>query len=144
MRVSDLRAENFRNLEQLHLDADPRVNVIYGSNAQGKTNLIECIWMFSGARSFRGARDQELIRIGAQRARLELGFHAQERDQQAVLTIAEKRSAELNGIRLSCPIRFPPLFLLRSIWSSSRGRRRCGAVLSMRRSAGCGRDTPPP
>lgn len=103
MRVSDLRAENFRNLEQLHLDADPRVNVIYGSNAQGKTNLIECIWMFSGARSFRGARDQELIRIGAQRARLELGFHAQERDQQAVLTIAEKRSAELNGIRLRSP-----------------------------------------
>lgn len=103
MRVTRLSAENFRNLGRICLDADERVNVIYGSNAQGKTNLIESIWMFSGARSFRGARDQELIRIGCNRAQLELGFYAQDRDQKAVLTIAEKRSAELNGIQLKSP-----------------------------------------
>lgn len=103
MRVQYLKAEQFRNLSQLSLEADDQVNVIYGSNAQGKTNLIECIWMFTGARSFRGAKDAELIRIGEQQARMELGFYAQERSQQAEITIADKRTATLNGIGLKSP-----------------------------------------
>lgn len=103
MRVNSLEAENFRNLERIFLEADERVNVIYGSNAQGKTNLIECVWMFTGARSFRGAKDQELIRLGSTRTRGKLSFYAQERDQEAELTIAEKRTAALNGIKLRSP-----------------------------------------
>ncbi len=39
----------------------PTVNVIYGDNAQGKSNLLEAIWIFTGGRSFRGAKDAELI-----------------------------------------------------------------------------------
>ena len=38
-----------------------KVNVIYGNNAQGKTNLLEAIWLFSGGHSFRGSKDTELI-----------------------------------------------------------------------------------
>lgn len=103
MRVGELSAENFRNLERIHLDADENVNVIYGKNAQGKTNLIECIWMFTGARSFRGAKDQELIRLGRDCAKMKLGFYAQGREQEAVLTVGEKKSAALNGVKLRSP-----------------------------------------
>lgn len=103
MRVLDLRAENFRNLASVQLEADERVNVIYGKNAQGKTNLIECIWMFSGARSFRGAKDQELIRFEHEGAQAELGFHAHDRSQCARLKFGEKRTATLNGVALKSP-----------------------------------------
>ena len=40
------------------------MNVIYGRNAQGKTNLLEAVWLFTGGRSFRGARDGELVAFG--------------------------------------------------------------------------------
>ena len=100
MKVEWLEAENFRNLTQLRLEADESVNVIHGRNAQGKTNLVECIWMFTGGRSFRGAKDSELIRIGEQGSRMKLGFYAQERSQQAEIRIEEKRSASLNGVSL--------------------------------------------
>ncbi len=110
MRVQYLRAGNFRNLAEIELYADERVNVIYGSNAQGKTNLIECIWMFTGSRSFRGARDQELIRIGEAEAAAELGFYAQQREQQASLKIGEKKSALLNGVALRSPTELAEAF----------------------------------
>lgn len=103
MRVLDLRAENFRNLSSVQMNADARVNVIYGKNAQGKTNLVECIWMFSGARSFRGAKDQELIRFEHSGAQAELGFYAHERNQRALLKFGEKRGATLNGVALKSP-----------------------------------------
>ncbi len=103
MRVQSLEAENFRNLKELFLEADDQVNVICGSNAQGKTNLIECIWMFTGARSFRGARDQELIRLGEKKMCAQLGFYAQDREQNATLSIAEKKTAALNGVTLRSP-----------------------------------------
>ena len=53
MRITELQLKNFRNLRALSFVPDPGVNVIYGDNAQGKTNLLEAIWLLSGARSGR-------------------------------------------------------------------------------------------
>ena len=50
----------------------PGVNVICGSNAQGKTNLLEGLWLFTGGRSFRGAKDSELVAFGEPRASVRL------------------------------------------------------------------------
>ena len=57
MRVDELSIQNFRNLADPVFRADPRINIIFGNNAQGKTNLMEALWLFTGNRSFRGARD---------------------------------------------------------------------------------------
>ncbi|HQD71931.1 MAG TPA: AAA family ATPase [Clostridiales bacterium] len=57
MFVKTLKAENFRNLERIELEPSEGVNIIYGENAQGKTNLLEPIWLFTGFKSFRGAKD---------------------------------------------------------------------------------------
>lgn len=75
-------------------------NVIYGNNAQGKTNLIEAIWLFTGAKSFRSAKDSEMVAFGAGNARLKLDFIAGGIERQAALTINNRRYAELDTKKL--------------------------------------------
>ena len=55
---------NFRNIETAHIDLCPGINVLYGENAEGKTNAIEGIYLFAGGRSFRAHSDAEMIRFG--------------------------------------------------------------------------------
>ena len=61
MIVRSLALEGFRNYEALHVDFHPQVNLIYGDNAQGKTNLLEAIAYLSSARSHRARYDREMI-----------------------------------------------------------------------------------
>jgi len=57
------RAEiaKFRNLSEISLTPDPKYNIITGNNAQGKTNLLESLWILSGCKSFRGAKEKDFI-----------------------------------------------------------------------------------
>ena len=100
MKVTRLSAIHYRNLKELEIYPQEGVNIIYGENAQGKTNLLESIWMFTGCRSFRGAKDAELISLKNEAARLEMDFYAEGREQEATLLLDEKRHAVLNGIPL--------------------------------------------
>lgn len=100
MRVESLNAVDFRNLSALDFRPGEGVNVICGANGLGKTNLIEAIWLFTGCRSFRSARDKEMIRIGAQQAELKMSFFAGARSRQAELLLDEKRHFTLNGVSL--------------------------------------------
>ena len=86
MKIDSIEIENFRNIENLKLDFDD-VNIIWGENAQGKTNLIEAIYLFTGSKSFRGVRDKELVE-----------FENKSRKQNAELIIKGRRTAKLNGI----------------------------------------------
>ncbi len=103
MTLNRIEYKNFRNIETLTLEPSDGVNVIYGENAQGKTNLIEGIWLFSGLRSFRGAKDAELVRFGCDFGRLKAAFTAGGREQKAEITVETRRKAKLNGVELpSC------------------------------------------
>ncbi len=61
MILQELNINNYRNLEKNTFNFKNNINYIYGQNAQGKTNLLESIWMLTGARSFRGSKDSDLI-----------------------------------------------------------------------------------
>lgn len=111
MKLETLRLRQFRNIEELELTADEGVNVLYGQNAQGKTNLLEAIWLMSTARSFRTSRDADLIRAGEQEARVDCTFFSQRRSQQASLKIGTKREYTLNEISLKSPSRLAEQFL---------------------------------
>ena len=63
MKVNSLNIQNYRNIENIELFPCDGVNIIYGENAQGKTNLLEAIWLFTGCRSFRGSKEKELIKF---------------------------------------------------------------------------------
>ena len=70
MKIKRITYGGFRNLEQLTVTPHEGVNIIYGENAQGKTNILEGIWLFSGLKSFRGAKDRELVAFSKNRAKL--------------------------------------------------------------------------
>ena len=65
MHLKTVEIKNFRNLEDVCLNFSPNVNIILGKNAQGKTNLLEAIWLLSGNKSFRGALDRDLINFNS-------------------------------------------------------------------------------
>lgn len=65
MLIKRFKAENFRNIEYLDVTFSDGVNLIYGENAQGKTNAVEGIYIFARGRSFRASEDSELVRFGA-------------------------------------------------------------------------------
>lgn len=79
------------------------MNVIFGENAQGKTNLLEAIWLFTGAKSFRGAKDSSFIRLEREKAVCELAFKADETEYTAKMEFSEKRTAFLNETQLKSP-----------------------------------------
>lgn len=68
MYIKSIELRNFRNYEELSLDFDKNLNIIVGNNAQGKTNLIEGIYLSSLGRSFRTSRDRDMIRFGSDHA----------------------------------------------------------------------------
>ncbi|MBR7092471.1 MAG: DNA replication/repair protein RecF [Clostridia bacterium] len=103
MLVKQLTAEHFRNLQTLCLQPCEGCNVIVGQNAQGKTNILEAIWLFTGSKSFRGAKDRELVELDRPEALLSMDFTAAGREQKAELHIDKGRSFTLNGIRLASP-----------------------------------------
>lgn len=98
MKINLIDIENFRNIEKLDLSFE-NVNIIYGENAQGKTNLIEAIYLFTGSKSFRGVRDKELVKFDCEYSRLKINFESSERNQNAEILIKGRRQAELNGIK---------------------------------------------
>jgi DNA replication and repair protein RecF len=71
MRLMTLQARNFRNFERLELACGPRLNLLIGNNGQGKTNILECIYVLGQLRSFRGVSRTELTRWGASTVHLQ-------------------------------------------------------------------------
>jgi DNA replication and repair protein RecF len=71
LHFSTLKVENYRNITAAQLQLSPGLNVMCGGNAQGKTNLLEAMCLCCLGRSFRGARDRELIRMGGDYARVD-------------------------------------------------------------------------
>ena len=77
MIIKRFRAEGFRNIEKCDIEFSPGVNLLYGKNAQGKTNVIEGIYLFSRGRSFRGREDKELVRFGDEGFRIYIEYEDQ-------------------------------------------------------------------
>ncbi len=102
MRLLDLKLRDFRNYESLELEFDPGVNLIVGSNAQGKTNLLEAVCYAGSGRSFRTQKQGELIRFHADFAEIEAQVHAEERQQSlrwVLFSGARPRQIYRNGAK---------------------------------------------
>jgi DNA replication and repair protein RecF len=101
MIIKALKIKNFRNLDDIYFEPTGSINVISGENAQGKTNLLESIWLFSGARSFRGAKDSDMLGLGKPYYKNEVIFDSGDREQKTQIGfVPPKKSISLNGIDL--------------------------------------------
>ena len=103
MKIERLKCLNFRNIEQAEIFPDEKMNVICGENAQGKTNLIEAIWLFTGAKSFRNTKDSIPVKFGCMMAKNEIEFISDGVSNTASMEFGEKRNAFLNEKSLSNP-----------------------------------------
>ena len=72
MIVESIRLDNFRNYNRLELHPDPGINVFYGKNAQGKTNILESIYLCGTTRSHRQAKDRDMIRFGEEECHIRM------------------------------------------------------------------------
>ena len=70
MIIKSIELTNFRNYESLNLEFDKGTNILYGDNAQGKTNVLEAIYISSITKSHKGSKDQDIIRFGESEAHL--------------------------------------------------------------------------
>ena len=129
MNVLRLGFENFRNLCPGEIFPGETINVIHGSNAQGKTNLLEAIWLFTGGHSFRGTKDSELpvLKDGknAPAASLSMTLFTEGREQELRLELRDgRRSSVINGVEKKTGSalvgKFAPSFFRRSIFCSSK------------------------
>lgn len=100
MIVLNLSCKNFRNLENISISPCEEMNVICGENAQGKTNILESIWLFTGAKSFRTSKDNNFVKFGTEKAVCNLDFKSEGIEKNAEITIKEKREVTLNSKKL--------------------------------------------
>lgn len=71
MKIESLKLKNFRNYELLSLEFDKATNIFYGDNAQGKTNILEAVYLSGTTKSHRGAKDKDLIRFEQNESHIE-------------------------------------------------------------------------
>ncbi len=72
MIVESVELKDYRNYEFLDIKFNEHVNIIYGDNAQGKTNILESIYMCSTSKSHRGSKDREIVRFGEDESHIKL------------------------------------------------------------------------
>ncbi len=103
MKIERHQIQKYRNIEKLEFEPAEGINIIYGENGQGKTNIIESIWLFTGCQSFRTHKCSDLIKKEEQTARIEIDFSTNIREQNAQMIIDTKRQVKLNGIWQETP-----------------------------------------
>ncbi len=102
MICNEIRVRDFRNVERAEVTFAPEVNILYGDNAQGKTNLLEAIYYIAIGKSFRGAKNAEMIRFGEKACEISLDFTDSLRKQNITMQIRDgaQRTATENGCRV--------------------------------------------
>ena len=70
MIIESIDLQNYRNYQELHMELNEGTNILYGDNAQGKTNILEAIYVCCTSKSHRSVRDRDMIRFGQDEAHL--------------------------------------------------------------------------
>jgi DNA replication and repair protein RecF len=95
--------DGFRNLSGISFEPDPKYNIIVGPNAQGKTNLLEAMWILSGCRSFRGSKEKDFICLTGNRMCSKIKLRDSVREQniiyEMIKSAASPKQITLNGVK---------------------------------------------
>lgn len=102
MYIENLRLKNYRNYKEISINFDPSINIIYGNNAEGKTNLLESIFLCATSRSHRGSKEKDIINFNEEEAHIKMIFNEKEEKKQVIdiqLNKESKKGIALNGIK---------------------------------------------
>ena len=100
MYIEKICLNNFRNYEEQIIEFNKNINVIYGDNAQGKTNILEAIFLCAFGKSFRTNKEKELIEIGKEFLDVSAFYKKSDRDGKIQINISDKKNVKLNGVKL--------------------------------------------
>ena len=100
MWINNIKLNNFRNYNKKEIKLHENINVFFGENAQGKTNIIESIFLCSIGKSFRTNKEKELIKFNEEKTSVEINFQKSDRNGNIKIEIGEKKQVYLNGIKL--------------------------------------------
>ncbi len=103
MIIKSIELKNFRNYEDLNISFDGGTNILFGDNAQGKTNILEAAYLSGTTKSHKGSKDREMIRFGEQEAHIRTTVVKKEREYQIDIHLKHNRA---KGIAINkVPIR---------------------------------------
>ncbi len=100
MKIEKIEINDFRNINYALISPHKNINIIYGQNAQGKTNLLESIYILSGNKSFKGAKESQMINFDKEFFKIDMTFSDKERLQDIKYISGEKRKITLNNVPL--------------------------------------------
>lgn len=99
MYVKNVSLENFRNYEKQNIDFCDNINIIYGDNAQGKTNIIEAIYLCCMGKSFRAKKDSDLIKFNEKNANVDIEYIKTDRVGKITAKIGDQKTFLVNGVK---------------------------------------------
>lgn len=99
MYIESIQLKNFRNYRDLELNLDQGTNIFYGDNAQGKTNILESVYLCGTTKSHRGSKDREIIRFGEEDAHIRMMVRKDELSYKIDMHLRKNKAkgAAVNG-----------------------------------------------
>ena len=100
MIIKSLELKNYRNYDELSMNFASGTNLLYGDNAQGKTNILESIYLSATTKSHRGNTDRELIKFEENEAHIRIHFEKQGIDHQLDMHLKKNKAkgVAINGL----------------------------------------------
>ena len=100
MYIESLELKNYRNYQNLQLDFDKGTNIFYGDNAQGKTNILESVYLCGTTKSHRGSKDKEIIRFGEEESHIRMMIRKDELSYKIDMHLRKNKAkgVAINGL----------------------------------------------
>ena len=99
MYIKNIKLKNFRNYEEQEIELSKNINVFFGQNAQGKTNIVEAIFLCSLGKSFRTNKEKEVIRFNEKNTNIEVDYQKKDREGKINFNIGEKKEVFINDVK---------------------------------------------
>ena len=100
MWINNINIKKFRNYENEDIKLEKNINIFYGENAQGKTNIIAAIFLCSLGKSFRAKKDIEMIKLNKENSIVEIEYEKTDRDGKIKIELGNKKNIYINGIKI--------------------------------------------
>lgn len=99
MYIKTIKLNNFRNYTNQKIDLQKGINLFVGDNAQGKTNILEAVFLCAIGKSFRAKKEKELIKIGEENSSVEIEFEKSDREGKIKIELDDKKNIFVNDIK---------------------------------------------
>jgi len=100
MFIEKIKLTNFRNYQEQEIILNKDINIFYGNNAQGKTNLLEAIYLCAIGKSYRTNKDKELIKKEQEFSKAQVEFSKKDRKGRIEVNISDKKIIAVNDIKV--------------------------------------------